>query len=148
MFSQQNNIDKICHSFKKLEYHRIGNFIYKIDFRKPDFLSEEKINECSRFVNKDVLQSCVYHAQMVQFFYNMCRDNTDVKAMDCGVGCPRFKSWRGMIFSTNNSIFVLHRLISVFLVQVYTMPYCSMQQSIRCIKPLQYTLKLLVKIYS
>ena len=35
----------------------MGKFINIMDLRKADFLSEEKISECSRFVNKDVSQS-------------------------------------------------------------------------------------------
>ena len=39
------------------EDHRIGKFCNNIDFRKLDFISEEKISERSGFVNKDVMQS-------------------------------------------------------------------------------------------
>ena len=43
--------------FFQFEDHRIGKFSNNINFRKLDFLSEEKISERSRFVNKDVMQS-------------------------------------------------------------------------------------------
>ena len=43
--------------FFQFEDHQIGNLSNNIDFRKLDFLSEEKISQCSRFVNKDVMQS-------------------------------------------------------------------------------------------
>ena len=46
--------------FKKLkifEYHWNQNFSNNIDLRKQVFLSEEKISERLRFVNKDVMQS-------------------------------------------------------------------------------------------
>ena len=43
--------------FLRFEDHRIGKFSNNMDpFRKPDFLSEEKISERSLFVNKDVME--------------------------------------------------------------------------------------------
>ena len=52
------NIIKLLFSFFfPFEDHRIGKFSNNIDLRKLDFLSEEKISECSSFVNKDVMQS-------------------------------------------------------------------------------------------
>ena len=45
-------------------------------------------------------------------------DSTDGKTADCGVGGTRFKSWRGMIFSTNIWILILCWFDSVFHVQV------------------------------
>ena len=42
--------------FFQFKDHRIGKFSNNIDFRKLDFLSEEKISERYRFVNKDVMQ--------------------------------------------------------------------------------------------
>ena len=43
--------------FFQFEDHLIRKFSNDIDFRKLDFLSEEKISERSGFVNKDVMQS-------------------------------------------------------------------------------------------
>ena len=50
-------IIKILNKFKIFKYHRMGKFSNNIDLKKLDFLSEEKISERSRFVNKDILQS-------------------------------------------------------------------------------------------
>ena len=44
-------IIKILNKFKILKYHWIGKFSNIINLRKLDFLSKEKINERSRFVN-------------------------------------------------------------------------------------------------
>ena len=41
----------------KFQDHRIKKFDNNIDLRKLDFLSPEKISECSHFINKDILQS-------------------------------------------------------------------------------------------
>ena len=41
-------------SFKNI---KIENLLVKDDLQKQDFLSEEKISDRSRFVNKDVMQS-------------------------------------------------------------------------------------------
>ena len=51
------NIIKILNKFKIFKYHPIGKFSNHIDLRKLDFLSAEKISECSRFVKKDISQS-------------------------------------------------------------------------------------------
>ena len=51
------NIIQILFVFKIFQDHRIKKFDNNIDLRKVDFLSPEKINERSRFVNKDILQS-------------------------------------------------------------------------------------------
>ena len=48
---------KILNKFKIFKHHRIGNFSSNIDLRKQDILSQEKISERSRFVNKDISQS-------------------------------------------------------------------------------------------
>ena len=45
-------IIETLHKFKIFKYHRIGKFSNFINLRKLAFLSEEKISECSRFVNK------------------------------------------------------------------------------------------------
>ena len=50
---------KILNKFKIFEDHRIWKFSNIIDLKKLDFLSEEKISEHSRFVNKYVLQSWI-----------------------------------------------------------------------------------------
>ena len=50
------NIIKILNKFKIFQ-DRIRKFSNNIDLRKLDFLSPEKINEHSRFVNKDITQS-------------------------------------------------------------------------------------------
>ena len=43
--------------FFQFKEHRIRKFSNDIDMWKLDFLREEKISECSSFVNKDVMQS-------------------------------------------------------------------------------------------
>ena len=48
-------IIQILNKFKIFKYHQIGKISNNIDLRKLDFLSEEKISERSRFVNKDIL---------------------------------------------------------------------------------------------
>ena len=50
------SIIKILNKFKIFQ-DRIRKFSNNIDLRKLDFLSQEKISECSRFVNKDILRS-------------------------------------------------------------------------------------------
>ena len=49
------NIIKIFHKFKIFEYNKIQKFNNNADVRKQDFLMEEKISDCSGFVNEDVL---------------------------------------------------------------------------------------------
>ena len=51
------NIIVIFRKFKVFEYQGIQKFSKNADLRKQNFLSEEKISHCSRFVNKDILQS-------------------------------------------------------------------------------------------
>ena len=51
------NIIKLLNKFKIFEYNWIGKFSNKADLRKQDFLSEEKISDHSRFLNKDISQS-------------------------------------------------------------------------------------------
>ena len=53
---------EILKKFKIFQDHRIRKFSIIIDLRKVDFLSAEKINECSRFVNKDISQSHLSYA--------------------------------------------------------------------------------------
>ena len=66
------NIIKILNKFKILEYHRIQKFTNNTDWRKQNFLSEEKISHPSRFVNKNFLQSWFNKSRryyLVSFFY-------------------------------------------------------------------------------
>ena len=51
------NIIKIFKKFKIFEYHWFQNFGKIVDLRKQVFLNVEKISECSRFINKYVMQS-------------------------------------------------------------------------------------------
>ena len=51
------NIIEILNKFKIFQYHQIRKFSNIIDLRKVDFLSAEKISDCSRFVNKDISKS-------------------------------------------------------------------------------------------
>ena len=51
------NIIQILNKFKIFLNHQIKNFSNSIDLRKQDILSQEKISEHSRFVNKDISKS-------------------------------------------------------------------------------------------
>ena len=57
--SSNNTYLNIIKFFFQFEDHRIRKFSNNIDFRKLGFLSEEEKSERSRFVNKDIMQSCI-----------------------------------------------------------------------------------------